>query len=76
MARSIAEWAWKASVLVALGIIAGELWMLHRDITEPVDEQQSVASANEDDALDSIDHQLDRLNQKVDAIMLVMARSK
>ncbi len=76
MARSIAEWAWKASVLVALGIIAGELWMLHRDITEPVDEQQSVASANEDDALDSIDHQLDRLNQKVDAIMLVMARTK
>ena len=76
MARSIAEWAWKASVLVALGVIAGELWMLHRDITEPVDQQQSVASADEDDALDAIDHQLDRLNQKVDAIMLVMARSK
>jgi len=46
-----------------------------RDITEPVDEQ-SVASADQDDALDAIDHQLDRLNQKVDAIMLVMARSK
>jgi hypothetical protein len=63
------------AVLVALAVIAGELWLLHRDITEPVDEQ-SVASADQDDALDAIDHQLDRLNQKVDAIMLVMARSK
>ena len=37
---------------------------------------EAVASASEDEALDVIDRQLDRLHQKVDAIMVVMTRRK
>lgn len=76
LARAIAEWVWRLAILAALGFIGFELRQLHQDITEPVEEPQSVASTDSDDALDAIDRQLARLNQKVDAIMLVMARAK
>lgn len=76
MASAWGNGIWKAAVLVALLVIAAELWLLHQDIIAPVDEPQTVASNEADDALDSIDHELQQIHQKIDAIMLAMARSK
>ena len=77
MKKSFAEWIWRLAVLCALGWIGLQLQRLHEDITAPVQEEASVATAPDDDLQDGIDairDDLESLTRKVDAIMVVMAR--
>ncbi len=77
MKTQIAEWSWRLMVLIALGWIGLQLQRLHEDIVAPVEEQSTVASADDSqDTLDAIRDDTDRLNKKVDAILLVMARAR
>ena len=76
--RLVAEWSWRAAVLCVLGLIVWELQRIHDDLA-PLPEEQSTAAAAPDEILDSLDNMrddIDRLAQKVDAILVVMARSK
>jgi hypothetical protein len=77
MKTQIAEWFWRLLVLVALGWIGLQLQRLHDDIVAPVDDQSTVASADDPQGtLDAIREDVDRLNKKVDAILVVMARAR
>jgi hypothetical protein len=74
-----AEWCWRVAVLCALGVIAWELQRVHEDIIAPApDDAASVAAAPDEtqQSLDAISDDLARLGQKVDAILVVLARSK
>jgi hypothetical protein len=78
MKRLVAEWLWRAAVLCALIVIAWELQLLRSDISQPVDDQTTTAAAPDEtlDSLDGIRDDLAQLTQKVDAILMVMARAK
>jgi uncharacterized protein YpmS len=77
MKTRIAEWFWRLLVLVALGWIGLQLQRLHEDIVAPIDDQSTVAAADDSqDTLDAIREDVDRLNRKVDAILVVMARAR
>ena len=75
--RSIAEWLWRAALLAGLGWIGWELMLLHEDLRQPVDDETSIAAADETlDSLDAIKDDLADLTQKVNAILVAMSRSK
>lgn len=76
--RWLAEWLWRLAVLAALVWIGWELHSLRLDVTQAPEEQTTVAGAPDDtqDALDAIRDDLESLTQKVDAILVVMARSR
>lgn len=76
--RWLAEWLWRLSILAAIGWIGWELHGLRIDVNQAPDEQATVAAAPDEaqDALDAIRDDLERLTQKVDAILVVMARSR
>lgn len=77
MKTQIAEWFWRLLVLVALGWIGLQLQRLHEDIVAPIDDQSTVASVDDSqDTLDAIREDVDRLDRKVDAILVVMARAR
>ena len=65
-------------MLCMLGWIGWGLQLLHQDMNQPVDDTSNVAQAPDDtqDSLDAIRDDLAGLTQKVDAIMVVMARSR
>jgi len=72
-----AEWLWRFAVLLALGWIGLQLQRLHEDITAPIDDPSTVAAADDTQgSLDAISDDLARLTQKVDAILVVMARAQ
>jgi hypothetical protein len=76
--RWAAEWLWRMAVLAALGWIGWELHALRLDVNQAPDEQATIAAAPDDtqDTLDAIRDDLESLTQKVDAILVVMARSR
>lgn len=79
MNRTIAEWAWRGSILGVLAWIGLELHAVRVYAEQPVDDQSVVASAPdgaEQDTLASIGDELAEIKMKVNAIMIVMARSK
>ena len=78
MKQWVAEWLWRAAVLCALVVIGWELHLLRLDVAQPLDEQTTTASAPDEtlDSLDGIHEELALLTQKVDAILVVMARAK
>ena len=77
MKSQVAEWLWRVAVLMALGWIGLQLQRLHEDITEPVDETSTVAATDDTQgSLDAIRDDLDGLTRKVDAILVVMARTR
>ena len=78
MNRSILEWVWRVALLCVLGLIAWELHALHEDLNLPVEDQTTVASAPDEtqDSLDAVRDDIEALTQKVNAILVVMARSK
>jgi len=77
MKQRMAEWLWRLAVLAALGWIGWQLQRLHDDIVQPVDDQATVAAADDtQDTLDAIREDLNGLTQKVDAILVVMARAR
>jgi len=76
--RWLAEWLWRMSVLAALGWIGWELHALRIEVNQAPDDQATVAAAPDEtqDALDAIRDDLESLTQKVDAVLVVMARSR
>lgn len=77
MKQRMVEWLWRLAVLGALGWIGWQLQRLHEDIIQPVDDQTTVTAADDtQDSLDSIRDDLETLNKKVDAILVVMARAR
>ena len=78
MKRLIAEWTWRIAVLAALVSIAYDLRGLRDDLNQPADDTQAVASAQDDmqDSLAAIHDEITALTQKVNAVLIVMARSK
>lgn len=47
MKSQVAEWVWRLAVLAGLAWIGLQLDRLHEDITQPLDDQASVAAAAE-----------------------------
>lgn len=76
--RWAAEWLWRMAVLAALGWIGWELHVMRLDLNQAPDEQATLATAPDDtqDTLEAIRDDLESLTQKVDAILVVMARSR
>ena len=77
MKRMVGEWLWRAALLTALAWIGYELRNLHEDLQPSSDDQAAVASAPGDaqDGLDAVRDDLDDIKKKVDAILVVLARS-
>ena len=77
MKQLIAEWLWRAALLVALGWIGWELMLLHDDLNQPAgDTTVTTAADDTQESLDELHDELGVLTRKVDAILVVMARSK
>ena len=76
--RWAADWLWRMAVLAALGWIGWELHALRIDVNQAPDEQATVATAPDEtqDTLEAIQDDLESLTQKVDAILVVMARAR
>lgn len=76
--RWAADWLWRMAVLAALGWIGWELHALRMDVNQAPDEQATVATAPDEtqDTLEAIRDDLESLTQKVDAILVVMARAR
>jgi hypothetical protein len=76
MKRLIADWLWRATIIVALGWIGWELHQIREQLL-PTAEEQSTAEAEPDPLRDSIDELSDdvaKLDAKLDAIMVAMTR--
>ena len=78
MKRRLAEWQWRMTVLAALGWIGWELHALRIDVNQAPDDQATVAAAPDEtqDTLDAMRDDLESLTQKVDALLVVLARSR
>lgn len=77
MKSLVAEWLWRLAVLLALAWIGLQLQRLHEDIVQPVEDESTVAAADEtQNSLDAIRDDLDGLAKKVDAILVVMTRTR
>ena len=66
-------------MLCVLGLIAWELQRVHADITTPLADESSTMVEAPDESIRSVDAIRDdiaELAQKIDAILVVMARSK
>lgn len=77
MKRMIGEWIWRVALLSALAWIGYELHGLHKDLQPSADDQTAAASTSDDtqDALDAVRDDLEDIKKKVDAILVVLARS-
>ena len=78
MNRPILEWISRVALLGALGLIAWNLHALHEDLNLPVEDQATVASTQDETlgSLDAVRDDIEALTQKVNAILVVMVRSK
>ena len=79
MKRLIAEWLWRAAVLCVLGLIALELQRVHEDITaQPPEDTSTLAEAPDETqrSVDAIRDDIAELAQKVDTILVAVARAK
>jgi hypothetical protein len=76
MKRLIADWIWRIALLCALCWIGWELHGFHDDMMQPADEQTTTSTEPDVDSLDSIHDDIDDLKQKVDAILIAIARSR
>ena len=78
MKRLIADWLWRMALLGALCWIGWELHGFREDMTESTDEQ-TTASNEPDvfrDSLDALHDDIEDLKQRVDAILVALARSR
>lgn len=77
MKRLVGEWLWRVALLSALAWIGYELHGLHQDLQASPDDQAAVASTADDgqDGLDAVREELEDIRKKVDAILVVLARS-
>jgi len=78
MTRWIADWLWRLALLGALCWIGWELHRFHDDMMQPADEQSAVSAEPDvaQDRLEAIRDDIEALTQKVDAILIAMARTR
>ncbi len=78
MKRMIAEWLWRAAVICALAWIGWELHRVHEDMMAPVEEDATMTAGTQDveRGIDDVRADVADLSDKVDAIMMVMTRSR
>lgn len=78
MKRLIAEWSWRATLLVVIVWIGWELHQLRAELNEPVADEPSMTADAGDlrESLDEIRDSLADLNEQVDAIRVAIARSR
>ena len=75
--RTGVEWIWRVAVLAAIAWVGLELHGLRLDLQEPARDQASAsAQADDEDTISAVRDDLDEIKQKVNAIMVVMARAK
>lgn len=78
MARTMADAAWRLALLAALLWIGLELHGLRLEL-QPVDDTEVRADArteDEQDTLDAMQDELVEIKEKINAIMVVMARAR
>jgi len=76
--RTMADWIWRAALLGALVWVGAELHGLRLNLEAPPLVDETIASSGTDadqDSLDTIRDDVADIKQKVNAIMVVMARS-
>ena len=79
MKRTIAEWIWRVAVVAALLWIGLELHRFHEDMMPPAADEQDASTGSDSTVQDGIDDLRDdvaRLEEKVNAVLTVMARTK
>ena len=78
MKSSIAEWVWRAAVVCAMVWIGWELHRFHDDMMQPIDDAPTVtADATQiQNGLDDVRDDLAGLADKVDAILIALARTR
>jgi hypothetical protein len=79
MRQRFAEWLWRLALLATLAWIGWELHRFHDDMLQPLDDTVTATAPAEDDAQASLEQLRDALaslNEKVDAILVVMARAR
>jgi len=78
MKRSIADGLWRITLLAALCWIGWELYGFREDMTQPADAQTTALTEPDvlKDSLDSIHDDIEDLKQRVDAILIAIARSR
>lgn len=76
--RTMADWIWRGALLAALVWVGAELHGLRLNLEAPPAIDETIASSGGDvdqDNLDAIRDDVADIKQKVNAIMVVMARS-
>ena len=78
MRKGIAEWLWRAALVAALCWIGWELMLLHEDLRPTAADETTTAAAPDEtlESLDAIRDDIEGLTEKVNAILVVMSRSK
>jgi len=78
MKHLIADWLWRAALIGALAWIGWELHLLHEDMNAPADDAVTAAAAPDEtqDSLDALRDDLAGLTEKVDAILVAVARTR
>jgi len=78
MKRLIADWLWRMALLGALCWIGWELHGFREEMLLPVDEQTTASNEPDvlQDSLESIQDDIEDLKQKVDAILVAVARAR
>lgn len=78
MKRLIAEWLWRAAVICALVWIALELHNVHEDMMQPVEEAPVVTANAEgiEQGIEDVRSDVAGLTEKVDVILMAMARKR
>ena len=78
MKQLIADWLWRVALLGALGWVGWELHGFREDMMEPIDEQTAAATKPDvvQDSLKAIQDDIEDLKQKVDVILVAVARSR
>jgi hypothetical protein len=78
MKRLIAEWLWRVAVICALAWIGLELHRVHEDMMQPIDEEPTITAGAEriEQGIDDCRSDVADLTEKVDAILIAMARTR
>ena len=75
--QRLGDWVWRLALLGALGWIGWELHNIHGDLTPAGDEQPTQALADPlQDSVDEVREAVVALTEKVDAILIVMSRTR
>lgn len=78
MIRTWVDWIWRCAVLAALCWVGFELQGLRNDLAQPADDTNTAAADPNalQDSVDALRDDMAEVKQKVDAMLIVMARQR